>query len=89
MVHILSIEYPGYGIYKGSPSASQILSDAKKVFEYLTGCLKVDPKDILLFGRSIGTGPATELAAIKDPGALMLMSGYTSLREVVASIVGK
>ena len=37
----------------------------------------------------MGTGPATELAATKDPGALLLMSAYTSIRNVVKSIAGK
>jgi len=39
-VNILAVEYPGYGIYKGSPSDSRILEDAEDVFEYLTNELK-------------------------------------------------
>ena len=45
-------------------------------------------KDIFIFGRSMGSGPATELAALKDPGALLLMSAYTSIRNVVRHIAG-
>jgi hypothetical protein len=65
-MHVLALEYPGYGIYPGSPSAEGILEDAICVWEYLTdpdGDIKYNPKDIILFGRSLGTGPATELAA--------------------------
>ena len=37
----------------------------------------------------MGSGPATELAARKNPGALLLMSAYTSIRGVVESIAGQ
>lgn len=37
----------------------------------------------------MGTGPATSIAAHKNPCALLLMSAYTSIRNVVKSISGK
>jgi abhydrolase domain-containing protein 17 len=87
-IHVLAVEFPGYGIYPGSPSAKSILEDANTVFDYLTDQVGWSNKDIILFGRSLGTGPATELAAFKDPGALLLMSAYTSIRGVVQHISG-
>lgn len=87
-IHVLAVEFPGYGIYPGSPSAKSILEDANTVFDYLTDQVGWSNKDIILFGRSLGTGPATELAAYKDPGALLLMSAYTSIRGVVKHISG-
>ena len=62
-MHVMCIEYPGYGIYPGKPTAEGILEDALIVWEYLTLVVGLNPKDIILFGRSLGTGPATELAA--------------------------
>jgi hypothetical protein len=35
-MHVLAIEYPGYGIYPGSPNAEGILEDALTVWNYLT-----------------------------------------------------
>ena len=35
-VHVLAVEYPGYGIYDGSPNADQIIDDALDVYDYLT-----------------------------------------------------
>lgn len=58
MVHVLAIEYPGYGVYKGKPSAKQILEDAETVMGYLINSLSISSKDIFVFGRSIGAGPA-------------------------------
>lgn len=62
-MHVLAIEYPGYGIYPGSPSAEKILEDALTLWNYLTIQMGIDSKNIILFGRSLGTGVATELAA--------------------------
>lgn len=44
--------------------------------------------DILLFGRSIGTGPATIVAANRKPGALILMSAFKSIRDIVREQAG-
>jgi pimeloyl-ACP methyl ester carboxylesterase len=88
-VNVIAVEYPGYGLYSGKPSASQLIEDADCVFTFLTDYLDISPKDILVFGRSIGTGPATWLAANYLPGALILLSPYTSLRAVVKHVAGK
>ena len=35
-IHVLAIEFPGYGIYPGKPNAEVILEDAIAVWNYLT-----------------------------------------------------
>mmetsp|Transcript_8236 Transcript_8236/g.7644 ORF Transcript_8236/g.7644 Transcript_8236/m.7644 type:complete len:222 (+) Transcript_8236:144-809(+) len=87
-MHVLAVEYPGYGIYPGSPTAEGILEDALTVWNYLTQEIGISPNDIILFGRSLGTGPATELAAYVNPCALLLMTAYLSIRSVVSSMAG-
>ena len=87
-MHVIGIEYPGYGIYPGKSTEEQILADVEDVYLYLTKTMKIRGENIILFGRSIGTGPATWLAAEKKVGALLLMSGYTSIRAVASSIAG-
>ena len=88
MVHVIGIEYPGYGIYPGEASSEQILEDIDNVYNYITNNLNWKGRDIILFGRSIGSGPATWISGNKNPGALLLMSPYTSLRSVVRSLTG-
>lgn len=46
------------------------------------------PGNIFLFGRSIGSGPSTHLAAVRKPGLLVLMSPFTSIRDAARSICG-
>lgn len=48
----------------------------------------MNPADILVFGRSIGSGPATYLASKRKVGALVLMSAFTSIRSAVKDIAG-
>jgi hypothetical protein len=89
MVHVLAIEYPGYGVYPGSSKADRIISDAEHVFKFLTTSLGWNQRDIIIFGRSIGSGPAVYLASRMNPCALLLMSAYTSIRSVVKNIAGR
>jgi hypothetical protein len=42
---------------------------------------------MIIFGRSMGSGPATYLASEHKPGGLILMSPYTSIKNVVKSKV--
>ena len=48
----------------------------------------IEERDILVFGRSMGSGPASYLASSYRPGALILMSPYTSIRNIVRSKIG-
>ncbi|KRX09336.1 hypothetical protein PPERSA_09220 [Pseudocohnilembus persalinus] len=87
-INVLSVEYPGYGAYEGNPCSDKIIEDCEIVFEFLTSTLNISAKKIFLFGRSIGSGPATHLASKKRPGCLILMCPYTSIRNIVKDLVG-
>lgn len=39
--HIISVEYPGYGLYLGRPDEEKILRDAETIYDYLTETLKI------------------------------------------------
>ena len=58
------------------------------MFDYLTLRLGIKSQNIILFGRSIGSGPATHIAAHRKVGGLILMSPYTSIRDVAKNIAG-
>ena len=50
--------------------------------------MDIDEKDIIVFGRSMGGGPAAWLAGTFKPSALCLMSAYTSVGRVATDHVG-
>jgi dienelactone hydrolase len=85
---VLAVEYPGYGIYKGAPSEKNVLLDAEAAYNYLLNEMHCNEEDIFVAGRSIGSGPATWLASKRNPGMLILVSPFTSIRAVVKNNFG-
>ena len=47
-----------------------------------------DPKNVFVFGRSMGSGPSSLLARIFKPRALILMSAYKTIKDVVSNMTG-
>lgn len=88
-MHALAIEYPGYGLYKThKPSQKMMKEDAETVYDYLTQCIGIAEQDIILFGRSFGSGPALSLAATRNPHSILLMSAFTTLKSVARPMLG-
>eukprot|EP00028_Trichosphaerium_sp_Am-I-7-wt_P012361 CAMPEP_0168539562 /NCGR_PEP_ID=MMETSP0405-20121227/21908_1 /TAXON_ID=498012 /ORGANISM="Trichosphaerium sp, Strain Am-I-7 wt" /LENGTH=251 /DNA_ID=CAMNT_0008569161 /DNA_START=29 /DNA_END=780 /DNA_ORIENTATION=+ len=91
--NIIKHEYQGYGISPGSPSVSAIDRDIRIVYDFMTKMLQIPSQNIILFGRSIGTGPTIKLcrklcSEAKNPLALILQSPYLSIRDIAKDIAG-
>ena len=90
--HVVAVEYPGYGCSTtgGTPSEHSLNRDVEIAFNFITSPLGAHwpPERVIVFGRSIGTGPATWLAARRALGGCVLVSPYTSMRGMVAAIAG-
>mgnify|MGYP003389779889 CR=1 FL=1 len=65
-----------------------MLEDSLIVFDFLVNSIGFKKKNILVFGRSIGSGPATYLSAYREPRMLILMSPFTSITNLVKDIFG-
>jgi len=85
-VHTIAIEYPGYGIYPGHPNADRIEEESLNVYDYINNVLGWKQSNIIIFGRSIGSGFATHVASNRSPGMLILMSAFTSIKSVANHI---
>ena len=59
-----------------------ILDDSLYFYDYVNKVLGIDEENIIIFGRSIGTGPATHVASKRNPGCLILMSAFKSIRSI-------
>lgn len=79
---LMLMEYRGYGGNPGSPDEAGLYRDGEAAIRWLAA-QGVAPRDIVVVGNSIGSGPATEMALRHDIAALMLVSGFSSLPEVV------
>lgn len=80
---VLALEYRGYGGNPGSPSESGLYDDARAAFAFLQQ-QGVPDRDVVLFGESLGTGVAVEMATEHQVGAVVLRSPYTSIADVAA-----
>lgn len=89
-INLLAVEYPAYGVYEDLEGASEekILRDAELVYNFVQDAAKLRERDIMVMGRSLGSGPATHLAAKYDPGSLILVSPFNSIQSVAKSKVG-
>jgi len=92
-VHVLGVEYPGYGPVPGNPCEGGVNRHTRAAFNFLTQKLRIPPQRIIVFGRSIGTGPATNLVSIlskqrKQAAALILQSPYRSIKTLAKELVG-
>mmetsp|Transcript_5510 Transcript_5510/g.8154 ORF Transcript_5510/g.8154 Transcript_5510/m.8154 type:complete len:466 (+) Transcript_5510:68-1465(+) len=94
--HICAFELRGYGFNQGTPSEGAISSDIKDVYDYFT---KKNPEgkfpfqNIILWGRSIGSGPTTWLASQLSEqkveiAGLILQSPFTSIKAAAQHIAG-
>jgi fermentation-respiration switch protein FrsA (DUF1100 family) len=79
---VLLFDYRGYGQSSGSPTEQGTYRDAHAAWNYLTQRRGLEPKDIVLLGESLGGPIAAELAADKDPAALILVSTFTSAPDL-------
>jgi pimeloyl-ACP methyl ester carboxylesterase len=86
--NLLLIDYRGNGSSSPvTPNEKLVYEDARTAFTYLTVQRRIPSRDIIFLGRSIGTGPATQLATEHpDAGGLILISPFTSTVDVAKSI---
>jgi fermentation-respiration switch protein FrsA (DUF1100 family) len=75
---VLMIEYRGYGGNPGEPSEAGLFEDAAAALRFIAA-QGVPGRRLVLYGESLGTGVAVQVAAQRDVGAVVLESPYTSI----------
>lgn len=86
-VNIMAYDYTGYGKSNGHPNEECCHADIEAAFEYLTEVRRLQPEQIVLYGRSLGSGPSCYLAqkSAKEGhsvGGLILQSPLLSAYRV-------
>jgi len=83
---VLLVSWRGYGGNRGRPSEQGLMHDARAALDFalLTG---MRPKDVALYGESLGSGPAVMLAAEsaaagRPVGGVALEAPYTSMADL-------
>ena len=78
-LNILAFDYRGYGESGGSPTEAGLYADAEAAYRYLTDTLQVPAERIVLFGHSLGSTVAVELATRVSAAGLVLDGALASV----------
>ncbi|XP_021897620.1 protein ABHD17B-like [Carica papaya] len=62
-VNLMGYDYSGYGQSSGKPSEQDTYADIEAAYKCLEETYGAKEEDIILYGQSVGSGPALELAA--------------------------
>ncbi|HRY06131.1 MAG TPA: alpha/beta hydrolase [Hyphomicrobiaceae bacterium] len=80
-IGLFMMTYRGYGGSTGKPSERDNVADGKRAFDALVG-EGVEPGKIFIFGESLGTGVAVQVAAQKSAAGLILDAPFTSMLDL-------
>jgi pimeloyl-ACP methyl ester carboxylesterase len=77
---LFALHYRGYTGSTGTPSEQAITADALMLFDRI----HTEHPDIVVIGRSLGSGVAIHLASLRPASRLILVTPYDSLQEIAA-----
>jgi alpha-beta hydrolase superfamily lysophospholipase len=79
-------DYPGFGKARGKATEELMHEEARQL--YLLARKKYKPEQIIIYGKSIGTGVAAKLASIRDCRDLILETPYYSIPSLLRPFLG-
>jgi fermentation-respiration switch protein FrsA (DUF1100 family) len=79
---ILIIDYRGYGKSSGTIAEEGFYKDAEAAYYYLINKKRFTPQTIIVYGRSVGSGIAVDLASKHRVHGLILESPYASMGQL-------
>jgi uncharacterized protein len=78
---LFAFDYRGYGESEGRPTEDGLYRDADAAYRYLRDTLGVPAERIVIFGHSLGSAVAVELAGRVPAAGLILDGALTSVLE--------
>jgi uncharacterized protein len=81
---VLLVDYRGYGRSEGAfPSEQSVYADAEAMWKHLVKDRGIEPRNIFIYGHSLGSAIGIELA-LRHPNAagLIVESAFTSIRDM-------
>jgi len=83
---VFAYDYQGYGTSEGAASEQHAYEDEEAAYNFLVQSMYVQPNRIIAFGRSVGSGPACDLASRHPVAGLILESAFTSAFRVMTGV---
>jgi fermentation-respiration switch protein FrsA (DUF1100 family) len=85
---VLLFDYRGYGRSEGALSDERgVYEDADAAYDFAVRGRGARPERVVLYGQSLGTAAAVDVAARKPCGALVLESGLSSAGDMARTIL--
>lgn len=83
--NLLMIDYRGYGKSNGRfPTESEVYRDSQVAWDYLVQQREINPKNIFIYGHSLGGAIAIDLGVRKPQAAgIIVENTFTSMRQMV------
>ena len=79
---LLIFDYRGYGQSTGQTTESGMYQDALAGYDFLTQQRKIPPERIMVFGRSLGSGVACEVAIQRSSAGLIIEGAFPSIQAM-------
>lgn len=80
--NVLMYDYRGFGKSKGAVSEAAFYADAQWLYDSIRQRYNYAENEVIIYGRSLGTGIATKIAAQNNPRALMLETPFYNIADV-------
>ncbi|MFH1888475.1 MAG: alpha/beta hydrolase [Candidatus Omnitrophota bacterium] len=84
--NIFIIDYRGFGKSSGRLMEEGFYLDADSACKYLTKARGISPEEVILYGESLGTAVAIDLASRTKVAAVMLEGAFSSGRDMAKKI---
>jgi fermentation-respiration switch protein FrsA (DUF1100 family) len=81
-LNIFIFDYRGYGKSEGEPNEKGIYLDSQAAYDWLIKIKKIIPRNIILFGRSLGGAFAIEVASKNSAAGIILESVFPSAKKM-------
>jgi len=83
-LNVIAPEYRGFAGLHGTPSEEGLAHDARAAYDYLRHQLRVEPRQIVIYGWSLGSAVAVTLASQADEAAVVLEGAPASIVDIGA-----
>ncbi len=86
-VQVFIFDYREYGKSEGSINREGTYMDTAAAYRYVTRTRQVPPSEVVLFGRSLGSALAVDLAVREPSRCLIIGSAFTSSNDMAKLLV--
>jgi fermentation-respiration switch protein FrsA (DUF1100 family) len=79
---VFVFDYRGYGHSEGCPNEAGCIADGNAAQHWLASRLGIQPSDVIVMGRSLGSAVAVALASENGARALVLQNAFPTMPDV-------